>query len=392
MARGVILGLFCPKASYFNRMRNLLILLLAVLAGSVVQAQPEPLFTSGQGGYTCYRIPALVAWGEGTLLSFAEGRADNCADFGNVDILMRKSVDGGKNWSAAQVVADNGALQAGNPTPVLDTFDPQFPGGRLFLFYNTGTASEYDTRMGLGRRRAYYITSTDQGETWSEPTEISSQIHFDVHSDRPQVDARTLAFAPGHALQFSSGTYKGRIFVPTNHSTGPPQEGFKDYQTYGAFSDDHGKTWAVSEDLGVPSSNEAMAAQIAQDELLLLVRMQNSEYRRKLLARSRDGGASWDTKWLSDELTTPMCQSAIMHCEDLAKTFHLGPADTTARAHLTLWSSTDKGRSWQVEQEVFEGSSAYSDLVYLGNGRLGVFYERNDYEEIVFEVVELDTN
>jgi sialidase-1 len=106
-----------------------------------------------------------------------------------------------------------------------------------------------------------------------------------------------------------------------------------------------------------------------------------------LLARSRDGGASWDTKWLSDELTTPMCQSAILHCEDLAKTFHLGPADTTSRAHLTLWSSMDKGRSWQIEQEVFEGSAAYSDMVYLGSGRMGVFYERHDYEEIVFEEI-----
>ena len=387
MAWGVILGLFCADGLYFNGMRILIVLLLAVLAGSAVQAQPEPLFTSGQGGYTCYRIPALVSWGEGELFAFAEGRADNCADFGNVDILMRKSVDGGKTWTAARVVVDNGEFQAGNATPVLDKSDPRFPGGRLFLFYNTGTASEYDTRMGQGRRRAYYITSTDRGENWSQPTDISSQIHFDIHSDRPEVDARTLAFAPGHAMQFSSGPYKGRIFIPTNHSTGPPQEGFKDYQTYGAFSDDHGKTWQVSAELKVPSSNEAMAAQVAEDELLLLVRMQNSEYKRKLLARSRDGGASWDTKWLSDELTTPMCQSAILHCEDLAKTFHLGPADTTSRAHLTLWSSTDKGRSWQMEQEVFEGSAAYSDMVYLGDGRMGVFYERHDYGEMVFEEI-----
>ena len=371
-------------------MRNLLVLFIAFLVSCAVHAQPKQLFTSGQGGYTCYRIPALVSWGEGELFAFAEGRADNFADFGNVDILMRKSVNGGKTWSAARVVVDNGDLQAGNATPVLDKMDPRFPGGRLFLFYNTGTASEYDTRMGLGRRSAYYITSTDHGKTWSEPIDISSQIHFDVHSEQPEVDARTLAFAPGHAVQFSSGPHKGRIFVPTNHSTGPPQEGFKDYQTYGAYSDDHGKTWKVSDELKVPSSNEAMAAQISEGELLLLVRMQNDEYKRKLLARSRDGGASWDTKWLSDELTTPMCQSAILHCEDLGKTYHLGPADTNARAHLTLWSSMDKGRSWQIEQEVFEGSAAYSDMVYLGSGRMGVFYERHDYEEIVFEEIILN--
>ena len=132
-------------------MRNLLVLFIAFLVSCAVHAQPKQLFTSGQGGYTCYRIPALVSWGEGELFAFAEGRADNCADFGNVDILMRKSVNGGKTWSAARVLVDNGDLQAGNATPVLDKTDPRFPGGRLFLFYNTGTASEYDTRMGLGR-------------------------------------------------------------------------------------------------------------------------------------------------------------------------------------------------------------------------------------------------
>ena len=53
------------------------------------------VFESGQDGHTCYRIPSIVKVHK-TLLAFAEGRKNSCSDFGNVDLLMKKSLDGGK--------------------------------------------------------------------------------------------------------------------------------------------------------------------------------------------------------------------------------------------------------------------------------------------------------
>ena len=313
---------------------------------------------------------------------------DGCSDFGNVDILMRRSVDGGVTWSQAVVIVDNDTLQAGNATPIMDRLDPAHPDGRLFLFYNTGTASEYDTRMGMGRRRGFFITSKDQGMNWSAPTDISGDIHFDRHSDRPETDARTLAFAPGHGLQFSQGPHAGRLFIPANHSLGPPKDDFRDYTTFGAWSDDHGQTWQVSSDLGIPSSNEAMAAEV-NGGLLLIVRMQNSRDRRKRIAYSSDGGARWDSTWIAETLTTPVCQSAILHVDELGRTCHLGPADTTARRDLALWSSSDGGCSWKREQTIHPGAAAYSDMAWLGSGQLAILYEQDDYARIVFTTVPL---
>lgn len=66
------------------------------------------LFRNGEGGYQCYRIPALIQTPQGVLFAFAEGRKTNCEDFGNVDILLKKSVDGGRHWSQMEVVADYG--------------------------------------------------------------------------------------------------------------------------------------------------------------------------------------------------------------------------------------------------------------------------------------------
>ncbi|MEK9830646.1 MAG: sialidase family protein, partial [Schleiferiaceae bacterium] len=128
--------------------RRILLSVLWLLALTPAHGQ-QVLFAAGDLGYACFRIPAIVQWESGELYAFAEGRRENCADFGDVDILMRTSVDGGTTWSAPRVIVDNGEIQAGNATPILDRMDPAYPEGRLFLFYNTGTASEYDTRMGL---------------------------------------------------------------------------------------------------------------------------------------------------------------------------------------------------------------------------------------------------
>jgi sialidase-1 len=363
---------------------------IGMLSWASVHGQ-QVLFAAGDLGYACFRIPAIVQWEPGELYAFAEGRRENCADFGDVDILMRTSVDGGTTWSAPRVIVDNGELQAGNATPILDRMDPAYPEGRLFLFYNTGTASEYDTRMGRGRRRGFYTTSVDHGTTWSDPVEISSQVHMDVHSARPEVDARTWAFAPGHGLQLTHGPHAGRLFVPANHSLGPPQTDFADYQTYGCYSDDHGATWQMSSQLQVPSSNESMAAQSPDGQLLLTVRIQNQGTKRKLIVQSLDGGETWDSTWLASDLPTPMCQSSICYIQgpERGAYYQVGPADTATRSQLTLWSSEHGGLLWQKEAVIYEGPAAYSDIVSLGDIELGVLFERDDYREIVFQRVAL---
>ena len=183
---------------------------LLILLGwvNMAYAQGKTLFQSGDLGFACFRIPALVSLSPEVLIAFAEGRKDSCADFGDVDILMRRSEDGGRTWTYPQRVADFGALQVGNPTPVVDRFDPNYPEGRLFLFYNTGTASEQQTREGKGRRQGYFITSTDAGKHWSEPTLISDTTHYDRFHPTKNLDDRTLAYAPATPYNFLMGLIK----------------------------------------------------------------------------------------------------------------------------------------------------------------------------------------
>jgi len=141
------------------------------------QSKAEAVFISGSDGYKSFRIPAIVKAKNGDVLAFCEGRVNGSGDFGNIKIVLKRSSDNGKTWSHLQVVASNDSLQAGNPAPVVDLTDPKYPQGRIFLFYNTGNGHEMEMRKGIGHRDVLYKTSTDNGKTWSAPTDITLQAN-----------------------------------------------------------------------------------------------------------------------------------------------------------------------------------------------------------------------
>lgn len=370
-------------------MKNFGILLALLLIGIGCSSSPKisttVLFENGTGPYQCYRIPALIKTQDGTLLAFIEGRKTDCADFGDVDLLMRSSKDGGLTWSAPSLLVDNGTLQVGNPAPVLDQTDPNYPQGRLFLFYNTGTASEHEVRLGNGERRVAFITSTDQGTTWSTPTDITSSVHFNASTGSASLDWRTHANTPGHALQLTKGNHKGRIYIPANHSTGDPQDHFNEYRSYGFYSDDHGESWHTSVDVPVPSSNEAIGAELPNGELMLNIREQNGETKRRLIALSKDGGATWYSTYFDEALVSPVCQSGLLFFEGKNNSYlvYSGPNSETKREKMTLKFSTDYGKTWAKSFEVYAGESAYSDLVQIDGDHLGILYEE-DQKRVVF--------
>jgi sialidase-1 len=272
-----------------------LILITLLFCYLKVHAQ-TPVFVSGAEGYKSFRIPAIVRAPNGDLLAFAEGRVAGSGDFGDIDIVMKRSKDKGKTWSASVVVAGYDKLQAGNPAPVVDLSDPAFPKGRLFLFFNTGNNHEGGVRKGKGLREVWYKTSTDAGMTWTEPVNITTQVH---KPKQPQVNAaydfsedwRSYANTPGHGMQLTEGPHKGRIYIAANHSAGDPKPKGADYQAHGFYSDDHGKTFKLSETISIEGSNESTAAEISGGRIMFNSRNQKGDVRARIVAVSSDGGA-----------------------------------------------------------------------------------------------------
>lgn len=381
-------------------MKSNLLFAVCLLAVHTIGAQNTvPVFTSGQEGHQSYRIPAVVALPDGDLLAFAEGRVRHAGDFGDVDIVVKRSIDRGKTWSALQVVVDYDSLQAGNPAPVVDRTDPRYPDGRLFLFYNTGNNHENEVRKGNGLREVWYVTSTDGGNTWSEPVNITTQVHRPNHGTYhfPE-DWRSYANTPGHAIQLAEGQHRGRLYVAANHSAGSPQAKFEDYRAHGFYTDDHGQTFQLSEDVSIKGSNESMAVELPGGRLMMNIRNQQGDVRARIVALSSDGGQTWDTAYYDLRLPDPVCQGSILSLGKKRGKHHLvfcNPADTQYRNHLTLRYSDDVGVTWRKSM-LMEGSTdlkpikdaaAYSDLVRVGKKHVGVLYERDGYREIVFKAL-----
>ncbi|TBH72285.1 sialidase family protein [Aquirufa nivalisilvae] len=354
------------------------------------------VFQSGQDTYASYRIPAIIKLPHGELLAFAEGRKGSAADFGNIDIVSKLSKDGGKTWSVIQKVVDFDSLQAGNPAPVVDYWDPEYPQGRIFLFYNTGNNHENLVRQGKGLREVWYITSTDDGKTWSVPVNITKSVHRPIQEPYKYAeDWRSYANTPGHAMQISSGRYRGRIYVAANHSIGAPKADFTDYVSHGFFTDNHGQSFQLSQSLGLPGSNEATAAELSDNRLLLNARNQKGDVRTRIAAISSDGGNTWDKTYYETSLPDPVCEGSLLsigYRQGKSVLAFSNAADQEKRNHLTLRISFDEGLTWPISHEI-DGTSdpikhpdftAYSDIVKLDEDRIGVLYERNDYAEIVY--------
>jgi len=345
-------------------------------------------YTSGTDGYSAFRIPAIVATRSGALLAFAEGRVGGLGDAGNIDLVLRRSTDGGCTWGALQVVADSGANTSGNPAPVVTA------GGRVVLLstYNGGTATEAAIMRGEvpadQSRRVFVQTSDDEGGTWSAPREITA--------DTKAPGWRWYATGPVHGIRLARG---GRLVVPANHSIAPPA-GSPDNGTeakyYGGhllYSDDGGATWAIGavddNPNGYLNVNETTVAELPDGRLYLNTREHNGTAPgNRADAYSADGGVTLEKPYRPQAtLTGPVVQSSVLQLSGPgAPLVFAGPADPAARAALTLRVSTDRGATWRVALPLSGLPAAYSDLVQLG-ATLGVLYETGDFganERIAF--------
>ena len=375
-------------------MKNIAITFFTLIFfSSVLFAQQNDVYVSGTEGYKSFRIPAIIRVPNGDLLAFSEGRVNGAGDFGNIKVVLKRSSDDGKTWSALQIVASNDSLQAGNPAPVVDLTDPRFPKGRIFLFYNTGNGHEAELRKGHGHRDVLFKTSIDNGKTWSQPTDITLEVN---RINQPQInklwnfkeDWRSYANTPGHALQFEHGKYKGRIYVAANHSSGDPKPELRDYQAHGYFTDDHGATFHLSETVPFEGSNESTAAELSNNVLMMNSRNQVGNFR--IVSLSKDGGENWDTTFVDTNLPDPVCEGSLLNIGTKNGKSVLAFCNNDSKKNrdsLTLRISFDEGKTWKKKFLIDPKSTAYSDIVKISENQIGILYEADGYKEIRFEIV-----
>jgi Neuraminidase (sialidase) len=146
--------------------------LLVTLTPSVASASPadEPfvdeqvIYQQRAFGYACFRIPAVVRAANGMVLAFAEGRVKDCGDDEDIDIVLRRSSDGGRTWGPLQVVSEGNGDTHGNPVPIVDRRT-----GRVVLVSTHNGPAPCPNGCD---RDPYVQVSDDHGATWSAPREM----------------------------------------------------------------------------------------------------------------------------------------------------------------------------------------------------------------------------
>lgn len=365
-------------------------LLSTILLSTATLTASEPkffdVFKSKAEGYAQIRIPAVLVSQSGTTLAFAEGR-QKPTDQAENDIIMKRSTDGGRTWSALRVLHDDGANSLNNPTVVQDSAS-----GRIFLWYQRipGHLKEKSAGIATGIEgtniyRNLVLTSDDDGLTWTAPVDVTRT------TKRPQ-RATTLASGPGVGIQLMRGPHKGRLIIPFNE--GP----YGRWQNYAVFSDDGGKSWTRGDD--VPGAfvadgkggersqiNEVQMVEL-NDGSVLLDSRQFAGAKVRRASTSRDGGKTWSAVREMSDLEDPSCMASTIRYSfgdggTPGRLLHSGPA-STKRERGTVYLSTDDGKTWPTKRVLYPGPFAYSVLTRFADGTAGCLFEADNYERIVF--------
>jgi sialidase-1 len=322
-----------------------------------------PLFQRGENSYHCFRIPSIIVTGRGKVLALAEARKNNCDDHGDVDLALKRSSDGGHTWSRMRIIADDENHTMGNPCPVLDR-----------------TTDTIWLAMTRTNQRVLVMKSTDEGETWSAPVDITQSA-----MDRTW---HWVGTGPGHGIQLKSG----RLILPC-WADATPKLGETQF-SYVLYSDDHGTKWQRSQPLNHDASDECEVVQLSDGRLYLNARSRQDR-KRRAYAYSEDEGQTWSRIRFDERLPEPSCQGSVIRFSsksqhDRSRILLSTPADPSARKRMTVRVSYDECRSWPVAKVVYAGPAAYSDLAVSADRSILLLYETDEYSAITLALFNIE--
>jgi len=348
--------------------RHLWLFALALAFLARAEISENVPFRSGTEGYHTYRIPALVETTNGTLLAICEGRKTSSSDAGDIDLVLKRSTDAGDTWGPLTLIQEEGgaaAITIGNPAPVVDREN-----GRVWLAFCRNNS------------RVFVTWSDDDGQTWAARREITADVKLALWS--------WYATGPVHGIQLERGMRAGRLVLPCDHISTNSVWG-----SHVIFSDDQGMNWqlgGVVDAQNGTAPNECVAVELASGAVYLNSRNHGGQ-KRRVSATSADGGATFGAAALDDALIEPVVQASALRYSavDQGGATNLilfsNPATTSTRTRMTVRRSWDETATWDAGTLIHAGPSAYSDLVKLSDGRVGLFFEKgvsSPYETITF--------
>ena len=358
--------------------------------GSVVHRMGIGVRHAGDDGVAAYRIPGLVTSNKGTLLGVYDIRYNNSADLQErVDIGLSRSTDGGQTWEPMRVAMTFGE-EGGLPSAQNGVGDPA-----ILVDKKTGTIWIVAAwTHGMGNGRAWFNSqdgmdknhtaqlvlakSDDDGKTWSNPINITSQVK--------DPSWKFLLQGPGSGITMQDGTL---VFATQFiDSTRVPNAGIM-------YSKDHGKTWKMH-NYARTNTTEAQVAEVEPGVLML--NMRDNRGGSRAVSVTKDLGKTW-TEHPSNRsvLQESVCMASLIKVEAKDNVLNKGillfsnPNTTKGRQNITIKASLDGGLTFPNEYDVLldEGHGwGYSCLTMIDKETVGILYEGST-AHMVFQAVKL---
>ena len=315
-----------------------------------------------------YRIPAIVTAHDGSMITATDKRWGNQGDLPNaIDIVIRRSTNHGLTWSPPITIAggDSTTVGYGDPALVVDVKT-----GAVMCLMSSGPSIHSSTKE--NPTRLFYCISYDNGVTWSDPHEFTSQIYGANCTDEYRRENFKFVFiSSGRALCTRNGRIMAVGVVNDKAVSG-------NYQTYIIYTDNLGKSWHCSKQYAYASGDESKVVQLTNGSILMSMRTYGWRY----FAISNDEGDTWPMKAYRTTLRDPFCNAEIMSYTstldgyDKNRLIHTYLDSTSGRKNLSIAISYDEGATWVHHKRIFTGNAAYSTMTMDPyDGTIFVYWE-----------------
>jgi len=329
--------------------------------------------------YLQYREQNVVVTNDGTVVVVCQGRNKSpWPDRSGQDLVVKTSRDSGRTWSRGRLVVTHGLKSICPNAVVYDRATNRIHVlYNLFLWDYTHVPKDIRGELGDLNCRQFVVTSDDAGQTWSKPRDISDMV--DTHG-------AVMVVGSGEGIQLQHGPHAGRLIVAGGGF-------YRGKKVLCYYSDDHGQTWRRSR--VVPHAgpmawaSESKVAELPDGTMVLNTRtfvMDGSSTRLRTRSFSHDGGLTWTPLENDPALRAVSCNGSLLAVPHpthkgqviLLCSVPVGPK----RTHGTVYVSFDGGQTWPVNRLIVPGVFAYSSLVLLPDGMVGLFYESEGYRSI----------
>ncbi len=333
-----------------------------------------------------YRNPAILSLGGGKVLAFSEYRYDDNSELGDdqddsgyghrIDIVMRKGTYADEKWtwtSPVTIAAGTDATESVKASGYSKPAVVKTKEGKVICLMAMGSEA-YDSNVGL--RHIAMMTSTDEGATWTTPTDIYNDIDWGTHSP----SSAYITAGKGVCMN------NGRIAFVLNERNEAKAETKTD--EYVIYSDDEGTSWTFVPTCLFGNGKEAKLEVMNDNRLVATIsrgldkNQENRGYNFTSGSASADGIGTWDTSSNWSSLNSYGRNNDILYFSRGESGFSIPDAllhtvynNVSSAEALRLYASFDQAQTWKEFFTLLPAKAGVSSMQRLSDGNLAIIFE-----------------